>query len=237
MDKEQRVLIVPDLHLPFARKEALHFCKDLYKEWNCNEVVFLGDIVDWHSISFHDKNPEMPGAVDEYKAALKQVARWYRAFPNAVVTIGNHDERIIRLSEKAGVPKQFVRDYREVWKTPNWEWKDHHIIKTASNKLSDIYCYHGTGQGGKYPSANAVTKMLMSVVMGHNHTAFGLKYFTNPNTRIFAMDCGSLIDDKQMAFAYGRHFKQRSTLGAAVIVDGVPYLEIMPISRGERYAD
>jgi predicted phosphodiesterase len=231
-----RWLIIPDLHLPYARKEALEFCKQLYKEWECDAVLFLGDIVEWNSISFHEGDPGMPGAMDEYEATKAAVKDWHDAFPGAIITIGNHDERIFRMARSAGIPDVFIRDYNSVWNTPTWTWKDHHIIKTASADLSNIYCYHGTGQGGKYPAANAVTKLLMSVIMGHNHTAFGLKYFTNPSNRIFGMDCGALIDDKALAFAYAKHTKQRSTLGAAVIIDGVPYLEILPISKGERHA-
>jgi len=84
-------------------------------------------------------------------------------------------------------------------------------------------------------AANCVAKLLMSVVLGHNHTAGGVKWFVNPHRRIFGMDVGCGIDDTSMAFAYGRHMKQRSVLSAGVVLDGIPYHEIMPCGPGEPY--
>jgi len=225
-----RVLAIGDVHLPVARKGYLQFCIDLYNEWKCNQVVFMGDIVDWHSVSFHTKHPECPGPSDEYKRTLALVRPWYEAFPRARVCIGNHDERVIRLAESASIPSFFIKSYNSIWKTVGWKWDYEHII-------DDVYYFHGTGNSGENPASIAVRKMLMSVVMGHNHTAFGVKWFANPQRRIFGCDVGCGIDDRKAQFAYGRHTKRRSILGAAVIIDGVPYPEIMPCSRGERYHD
>ena len=86
-----RVLAVGDIHEPVSRKGYIHFCKDLYKEWDCDTVVFIGDVIDWSAVSFHAANPEAPGPHDEYKLALAGVQRWYREFPKATVCIGNHD--------------------------------------------------------------------------------------------------------------------------------------------------
>ncbi|KKK92799.1 hypothetical protein LCGC14_2699380, partial [marine sediment metagenome] len=52
-----KVLCVADLHLPAVRKGYLTFCQDLYCQWDCDTVVFMGDIIDWTAISFHVSNP------------------------------------------------------------------------------------------------------------------------------------------------------------------------------------
>lgn len=223
-----KTLVIGDIHEPVSHPGYLSFCQDLYEAWSCDSVVFIGDIVDWHSISFHARHPDAPGPDDEYQLALEKVQKWYEAFPKARVCIGNHDERIIRLAASVGIPSKFIRDYAETWHTPGWDWRTEHVV-------DDVYYFHGTGNGGTYPAPNAVKKMLMSVVLGHNHTAAGIKWFANPNRRIFGMDTGCGIDDKAYAFAYGQHMKQRSVLGAGVVLDGVPYHEIMPIGDGEPY--
>ena len=46
--EKSRVLVIGDIHLPFERKDYLQFCKDTYKEYQCNRVVFIGDIIDSH---------------------------------------------------------------------------------------------------------------------------------------------------------------------------------------------
>ena len=225
-----RVLAIGDLHNPWDRRGYRAFCQDLYYEWDCDTVVFMGDIVDLHAISFHQAEPGCPGPLEEYELALAAVQRWYSVFSKAKVCLGNHDMRVIRRAKSVDIPDIFIRKHSQVWKTPGWKWAKSFII-------DDVYYYHGTGQGGKYPASNAVGKMLMSCVLGHNHTASGVKFFANPNRRIFACDTGCGIDDKQMAFAYADDNKQRSILSAAVIIDGIPYVEPMPCGKGEKYHD
>ena len=225
-----RILCIGDIHEPVCRKNYLRFCQDLYREWDCDTVVFLGDIADFSAISFHAAHPECPGPNDEYRLAYAKIQKWYKAFPKAKICIGNHDARIIRLAESVSIPAKFLRNFNEVWDTPGWDWDYHHII-------DDVYYFHGTGNGGTYPAPNAAKKMLMSVVMGHCHSAAGIKWIASPQRRIFGMDVGCGIDDKAFAFAYGQHIIKRSIISAAVVLDGVPYHEIMPISSGERYYD
>ena len=50
------------------------------------------------------------------------------------------------------------------------------------------------------------------------------------------MDTGCGIDNAAYQFAYGKHTKQKPVLSAGVVLDGVPYHEVMPIGRGERYS-
>ena len=223
-----RVLVVGDVHEPVAHPGYLQFCLDLYEAWNCDTVMMIGDVVDWHSVSFHARHPDCPGPSDEYELAYAAIQKWVKAFPDAIVTIGNHDERLIRLAQSTNIPSRFIRDYAEVWDTPGWKWVHEHI-------LDDVYYFHGTGFSGKYPAANAVTRMAMSVVMGHVHSAGGVKWLVNPQKRMFGMDTGCGIDDRAAAFAYGHHLKTRSVLSAGVVLDGIPYHEIMPISRGDLY--
>lgn len=225
-----RVLVPGDLHCPWQRAGYLQFLKDLRKKWKTDTTVFIGDVVDHHAISFHQKEPGCPGPLEEYKLAKAAVQTFYRAFSDAIVTLGNHDERIVRLAKSVAIPDVFLKSYKEIWDTPGWDWRRDVII-------DDVYYYHGTGQSGEYPAANAVRKMLMSVVMGHNHTASGVKYYTNPQRRIFACDTGAGCNDKAMAFAYADRNKRRSVLSAAVVIDGVPYIEPMCCGKGEKYHD
>ncbi len=225
-----RVLCIGDLHNPVSHPGYLTFCQDLYYEWNCDTVVFIGDVADFQAISFHAANPMCPGPDDEFLLTKQEIQKWYKVFSNknTKVCIGNHDERVIRLAESVNIPSKFLRDYKEIWKTPNWEWEHEHII-------DDVYYFHGTAMGGVHPAWNAAAKMLMPVVMGHLHSRAGVKWRANPLRRIFSVDVGCGIDVDAYQFAYGRHIKERPILSAAVILDGIPYHEIMPCGKGELY--
>jgi len=89
-----RVLVIGDIHEPVSHPGYLSFCQDLHKAWNCNAVVFIGDVADFQAISFHTIHPECPGPGDEYMLAKQKIQKWYKAFPKAKVCIGNHDERV-----------------------------------------------------------------------------------------------------------------------------------------------
>jgi hypothetical protein len=78
-------------------------------------------------------------------------------------------------------------------------------------------------------------KMLMSVVMGHFHSRAGVVWKANPLRRIFGMDVGCGIDIKAFQFVYGKHTQERPILAAGVVIDGIPYHEVMPCGEGEKY--
>jgi len=226
-----KILVISDLHEPSSRRGALDFCRDLRRRYKTDHTVFIGDVTDWHSISFHAHHPEMPGPKDEYELAYKAIQKWRKAFPKADVVLGNHDRRVIRLAESVKIPAKFLRNYRDIWNTPNWNWVDDIIY-------DDVYFSHGDGVGsGLYPAFNLVRKMGLSCTIGHHHAAGGTKWLVNPLRRMFGLDVGSLIDDKAMAFAYGSRIVLRSVLSAAVIIDGVPNHIVMPVGKGEKYHD
>lgn len=223
-----RILIIGDSHCPADHPKYLDFCLDLYDEWGCGEVIHIGDVVDFNSISFHAKNPELSGPKDEYELALECVQKWYKYFPKLTVTIGNHDERTFRKAASVDIPAFFLRDYNEIWKTPGWNWAYDTIV-------DDIYYYHGTGNGGLYPAFNKARSMGMSVVSGHTHAAAGIWWSASPLQRFFGMNVGCGIDVDQLAFDYGRHYPRKPIISVGVVLDGMPYLEVCPIGKGEKY--
>ena len=46
--KESRVLVIGDLHEPFSLDQYLYHCIEVYAKYNCNRVVFIGDVIDSH---------------------------------------------------------------------------------------------------------------------------------------------------------------------------------------------
>ncbi len=219
-----RCLCVGDPHEPVCKEGYLEFCRAIGKEYKCNKVVIMGDICDWHGISYHARHPMAPGVDEEYKLALHSIQKWYRAFPNATVTIGNHDNRIIRLAESVSIPAYFIQPYNKIWRTPKWNW-------TYDTIIDNVYYYHGEGSSGLHSAYNKAKSMGMSVVMGHLHANGGIKWLVSPQKRWFGMDTGCGIDDRKYAFAYGKHAPRRSVISCGVVIDGHPYHELMPMGQ------
>ena len=224
-----RVLAASCIHAPCTRPGAIPFCKEIKKKYRCDKVVLLGDVVDHHAISFHAAHPELPGPKEEFELAYQEIQKWKKAFPEAVVLVGNHDRRVIRLAESVNIPSKYLRDFKDVWNTPKWEWV-HQII------IDDVLYIHGDGVGGSmYPAYNKVRSLGMSCVLGHHHKSAGIKWLVNPMRRLFGMDVGAVCDDESLAFAYAKYQTARSVLGCGVVVDGVPYHEIMKVGLNEKY--
>lgn len=226
-----RVLAIGDLHLPVVHPAYMQFCLDLYDQWQCDQVVFIGDIADLGAVSFHAANPNCPGPADEFELTYAAIQEWYKAFKEkgTKVCIGNHDARILRLAESVNMPAKYIRDFKEVWNTPNWEWDYEHVI-------DDVLYFHGTGVSGVHPSWSSISKKMQSTVMGHCHSRAGVKFLCNGSERFFGLDCGCGIDVKAHQFAYGKNFAVRPCLAAGIVLDGkLPYSEVMLCSLSERY--
>ncbi len=223
-----RILGAGDPHGPVDHPGYCTFCQDIYDEYDCDIAVIIGDLTDQQAISFHAVNPDCPGALDEYRLTKKCIRKWYKAFPNAKICIGNHDERVIKKAQSVGIPAKYLKSYSEMWGTPNWVWEYEHYI-------DDICFMHGIGRGGIHPAWNAMSKKMQSVVMGHCHSRAGVKFRTIHNKRFFAIDTGCGIDVDAFQFAYGKHCGERPVLGCCVIIDGLPYYEVMPCGPGELY--
>jgi hypothetical protein len=85
------VLIIGDTHCPGMRQGYVDFLQRVADSHSVTRVVHIGDLVDWASISFHEKSPGLSNATREFDAARRQVATLHRAFPKADWLIGNHD--------------------------------------------------------------------------------------------------------------------------------------------------
>lgn len=223
-----RILVVGDIHEPCSHPGYLSFNMDLIEKWNIDRVVLIGDVLDFQGISFHAKNPDCPGPRDEYEQSLLGVQKWYQAIGAAEVMIGNHDERVHRLAASVGIPSVFLRNYADVWQTPKWQWKTETLI-------DNTYFYHGTGCGGQCPAFIRAQQTGISSVIGHVHSAAGIQWMAGPLRRLFGMDTGCGVDIEAAQMAYGKHFARKPILSSGVVIDGIPYHEIMPAGIGEKY--
>ena len=106
------VLVIGDTHAPCMLDGYVDFLNDTRKTFKCNEIVHIGDLVDWHAISYHESSPSASCARDEYLNARIQVSQIKKAFPKATWLIGNHDCLPERKAITAGLPIEVMLDYR-----------------------------------------------------------------------------------------------------------------------------
>lgn len=206
-----KVLVIGDLHAPFIKEGYLEHCKKVYKKYKCDEVVFIGDVIDAHYSSFHVSDPDGYGGEDELDLAVNQIKKWHKAFPNATVILGNHDRIVTRKAKMANLPSKWIRDFNEVLHTPTWTWEIEHYI-------DDVLYVHGEASTAR----TTVKNEGCSVVQGHRHSDMYVEYM--PGNR-FAMQTGCGVDRASYAMEYARAYKKQM-IGCGVVIDGITaYIE------------
>lgn len=217
--KERRILVVGDLHEPFCLEGYLEFCQDTYAKWNCNQVIFIGDIIDNHYSSYHESDPDGMGGGLELERAIERVHKWYTAFPKADVLIGNHDRIIMRKAFSSAIPKEWIKSYNEVLGT-NWNWVE-------SIVYDDVLYEHGEGGQAKTKAKNN----MMSSVCGHTHTQAYVEWLVGKKYRVFGMQVGCGVDASTYAAAYAKNFKKQA-IGCGVVLGGHTAINVlMPLGK------
>jgi len=205
---EQRILVIGDLHEPFTLDGYLAFCKDQYQKHGCNRVIFIGDIIDNHYSSYHEQDPDGMSAGEELEYSIKKIKKWYKAFPNADVIIGNHDRMAYRKAQSSGLSKKWIRAYDEVLGTPKWNFTERVVY-------DGVQYVHGEGGTARTKAKND----LMSTVQGHIHTQAYTEWMVGANFKIFGMQVGCGVDSENYAMAYAKAYKKQA-IGCGIVIGG-----------------
>ena len=206
--EERRILVIGDLHCPFELDGYFDFCKETYANYNCNQVIFIGDIIDNHAFSYHEPDPDGMSAGDELQVAIEDVKKWYNTFTDADVLVGNHDRMAARKAMTGGIPKVWIKSYNDVLGTPKWNWTERIVY-------DDVQYVHGEGGTARTKAKND----MMSTVQGHIHTQAYTEFTVGRKFKVFGMQVGCGVDSKSYAAAYAKNFKKQA-IGCGVIIGG-----------------
>ena len=107
------VLVISDLHIPYHHKDSFRFLKAIKKEFKPDTVINIGDLLDFHAISMHEHNPDLPSAGHELDIAREYVKELEGIFPEVTEVDSNHSSLVYRRALKFGMSKQFLKPYGE----------------------------------------------------------------------------------------------------------------------------
>jgi len=225
--RKDTVLVIGDTHIPFERKGYLEFCLEIKDRCKCGTVVHIGDLVDNHSISYHEHDPDGWSPLQEMEEADKVLKKWFKAFPKLYLARGNHDCLVDRKGKTIGLPKRCFKPYRDIWKLPE-KWVDDFEFN-----IDGVLYKHGTGMTGKYAHVTSAERARQSTVIGHTHSNLAVEYLASSKDCIFGMNVGCGIDKKKYAFAYGKDFPRKPILGCGVVTDRGRFAQVFPMDLGE----
>lgn len=220
-----RVLVIPDLHIPFEHKRALDFCCRVRDKFKCDTYVQEGDLFDQYSMSRYPKDPDAMNAKDEFNLSKTRVSRWIKEFPKMVITTGNHCVRILKRIRDAGIPpSMLVKTFNTLWGLPDsWKFINRYVV-------DGVTYIHGA-KSGEYAHANTARDERSNIVIAHTHSTGGVHWTANYKSAMFGMNVGCLIDETTYAFFYANEMTRRPVLGCGVIIDGFPTFIPMGVSK------
>lgn len=175
---------IPDMHFPFHDKEVwsliLKAAAHVRSRFARMRILILGDFLDCHTVSFHEKDPRRGTQLaDEIRAAncaLDQVqdigADWVHFIE------GNHENRLSRyLTNHAPALLDFDSlSIPELLGLHDRGWT--FTPYRSFIKIGKLYATHDIGVAGAYALHRAGAAFEHNVVQGHTHRA-GTHFFGN----------------------------------------------------------
>ena len=225
------ILVIPDMHAPYQHPDTLQFLKSVRKQFKPDLTVCLGDELDYHSLSFHDSDPNLDSASTELEKAKVFMHDLHAEFPEVLVCHSNHGSMVYRRAKAHGIPVQMLRKYRDVifpeHGAPGWSWAFGWRVHTA---LGPVLFKHQTTGILADAAHNAC-----NLVVGHQHGNFGVEYSASSAHLYYGAYAGCLIDKDGLAFAYGKHSLRKPIIGCIVILNGKPVLVPLVLNSDGRW--
>lgn len=224
------ILFISDQHYPYAHRDIVPFLRAIKEVLKPELVINLGDEIDFHDVSFHKSNRDLPSAGDELKLAIEQISQLYELFPEMLVCESNHGSLVYRRVKDAGIPVHVLKSYRDVLGAPKgWSWHEDLLITTKSG--DKILACHGKGSNALRESQlNS-----MNYVAGHYHSQFGINYWANSEKLYWSMQAGCLVDQKSLAYEYAKNFSKKFIIGTGVLINNQPRLLPMVLDHKGRW--
>lgn len=193
----KRVLLISDLHHPWAVDDWFEFLESLHKKRKYDVIISMGDECDAAGISFHEKEDGMPTPSKELEMAIDSMQLMATLFPKMYILESNHGSLIFRKSKFHGIPYSYLKPLPELYGTPGYSWHSEILLTTDSGK---VYLTHGKKSG----YAAMVREMGVSCIQAHFHSKAEITYHKTIGGLKFSMFVGCLADQQKIAFNYSQ---------------------------------
>lgn len=226
----RRILCISDQHCPYQHPDMLRFLAAIKREYKPTLIVNGGDEIDAHALSFHDSDSDLPSAGDELIEATKVLKKLEKLFPEMLLLDSNHGSMTLRKMKHHGIPMKFLATPNQIYGVSDkWQWVNDLTLKLPNGQA--VYMCHGMTKNGIKLAAQRGT----NVVQFHYHTEFRIDYIGNPNSLLWSLQSGCLINRKSLAFAYDKLNLNRPIIGTSLIIDSKPLLIPMVLDSKGRW--
>lgn len=190
-----KCLFLSDPHLPYTKMSYWHQAHEFNKKFKADFVFSSGDFLDQYALSRFPKKVNSDNGHIEILRCIPIVKTIGRMFPVMTIMRGNHDDRINKRAQDAGISDLWIRDVLEMIGAPEgWNWAKEDYIKAGPATLT-----HGF-LGNRQKHAEWFNN---NVVHGHLHAKLGLEFFQRNQRAVWVMCVGCMADRNAIALRYG----------------------------------
>jgi len=196
----KKVVFVSDIHAPYQDNKAIKALRSFIRWYQPNEIIFLGDVVDFYAVSSFTKDPSRAIKLqEEIDEAVDILDRICKLAPKAKKYFlkGNHEHRMqkylwSKAAELSGlrnlqIPRLLKLDELKIQYIENGKMRYHDMMVKHGNIVRKFSAYSANGE---FQSVG------LSGVSGHTHR-MGMFFHTNESGNYVWMECGHLCDDNQ----------------------------------------
>lgn len=222
-----RILVFGDTHFPYQVEGMFDFLADVKREYKPDCVICVGDGTDMYNASRYPKDPNHPDSfINEVKKVHKCVKKLAKLFPKLTWTMGNHDDRLARAIQSAGLPSELMKTFGEFIKAPKgWEFVD--------SKLDVTLTVQATKEQITFAHHRGVNTFLIaqrlgrSFVAGHSHSKGNVVAYNNGLKTFFGVNNPCLISNTGSPFSYAKISNINPVRGCTLIENGIPRLVLL----------
>ena len=135
LTEEERYIVISDTHFPYQHPDFFDFIKRIKLEYGITHALHVGDVVDNHYPSYHEKEIDALSGDREIEEARCCCQELEFMFPQMLIAEGNHDRLPKRKAKSAMLPEAHLRSYNDTLQVGSgWVWKQHHYIDIGEAK-------------------------------------------------------------------------------------------------------
>jgi predicted phosphodiesterase len=235
-NKLEKILFIPDTHVPYHDKEAFNLMLKAGKAFKPDHVIILGDFADFYGVSSHSKDPnralKLKEEIEATKEALDQVVSI--GAKNNVFVSGNHEDRLERyLRDKAPELFNFI-SIPKILELKEKGFK--YIPYKQAYKIGKLNVTHDTGVAGRYAHYKALDTFQHNIIIGHTHRiGYAVEGDAQGQRHLGAM-LGWLGDVNEIDYMHQVKARKEWSLGFGTghmdTKTGVVYVTPLPIING-----
>jgi len=197
-------LILADLHVPYHNKKALCCALDYGETLKPDQVIILGDAIDFYRISFWKKDPSRMSFAEEIVISQEILQDISTRFPNSerIYIEGNHEYRLTpylwtQAKELHGLKALTVPSLLDLEKM-GWRYivtRKRLADGVAPYQLGNIYLFHGHEVRCSMNSVNLprnyYNKVHRNIIVAHHHQsqAYCPRTITHEYDQAYSIGC------------------------------------------------